>query len=118
MAIQEKDVGKRDLMWWTKFMDEVLIDALVYEDRNGAKIDGVFTTQGLNDVVKEVREKTGVLDVDKEKVKNRIKSLKKKFTQCYDIFKHTSGFSWSPITKKFDAEPEVWEKLIEVKIHI
>lgn len=44
------------------------------------------------------------------------KNMKKKFTPWFDVFKQgLSGFSWDPITCKWGAEPEVWDKLIEEK---
>ena len=36
-------------------------------------------------------------------------------SNCYDVFKNgLSGFAWSPVTKMWSAEPEVWESLIQV----
>ncbi|KAL7219175.1 hypothetical protein ACSBR2_012282 [Camellia fascicularis] len=64
-------------------------------------------------IVKELREIYN-LDLDKAKVKNRLKTIKEHFAECYDLFKHTSGFAWSPVTRMFTAKPEVWEALIEL----
>ncbi|KAJ9168358.1 hypothetical protein P3X46_019894 [Hevea brasiliensis] len=83
------------MLWWTDFMDEVLISALLYQQNIGNRVDETFTTQALNQVAIEVL-----------KVKNHIKSLKNNFKECYDIFKHTSGIAWSPITKMLDAKLE------------
>ena len=53
--------------------------------------------------------------IDKQKVKNRIKTIKYNWSECYDVFKNgLSGFAWSLITKMWSAEPEVWESLIQV----
>ena len=54
------------------------------------------------------------MDLDKAKAKNRLKTIKEHFAECYDLFSHTSGFAWSPVTRMFTVEPEVWEALIEV----
>ncbi|GMP54458.1 hypothetical protein CsSME_00019626 [Camellia sinensis var. sinensis] len=64
-------------------------------------------------IVKELREIYN-LDLDKAKVKNRLKTIKEHFVECYDLFKHTSGFAWSPVTRMFTAKPGVWEALIEI----
>ena len=53
--------------------------------------------------------------IDKQKVKNRIKTVKYNWSECYDVFKNgLSDFAWSPIIKMWSAEPEVWESLIQV----
>ena len=55
------------------------------------------------------------MKIDKSKIKNRWKTLKKKFSDYYDIFKNgMSGFAWNPSTHLWDAEPEVWDALIQV----
>ncbi|KAL7185050.1 hypothetical protein ACSBR2_027066 [Camellia fascicularis] len=93
-------------------MDDALIDALYRQHVEGNRVNGTFTTSTYNKIVKELRE-TYNLDLDKAKVKNRLKTIKEHFAECYDLFKHTSGFAWSPVTRMFTAEPKVWEALIE-----
>ena len=74
----------------------------------------VFTTHAYENIVKELEEKFEK-PIDKQKVKNRIKTIKYNWSDCYDVFKNgLSGFAWSPITKMWSAEPEVWESLIQV----
>ncbi|XP_060197931.1 uncharacterized protein LOC132626919 [Lycium barbarum] len=51
-----------------------------------------------------------------ELIHNRMRVIKTKFAKCYDTFQMgMSGFSWDPITNMWDAEPEVWDQLIQAK---
>ena len=48
------------------------------------------------------------MEINKDKVKNRQKTLKKNFHGCYDIFKdRLSGFGWNNSLNIWTAEPEV-----------
>jgi len=98
---------------WTQEMDNVLIDAFVHQLNEGNKVNGSFSSLAYVNITKELAEKYQRPFV-KEKVKNRLKFVKRKFHKCYDIFKGLSGFSWDSSTKRFDADAEVWKKLIEV----
>ncbi|CAH2035447.1 unnamed protein product [Thlaspi arvense] len=40
--------------------------------------------------------------------KNRMKILKARYQSYVDLFRHSSGFGWDPVTKKFTASNEVW----------
>ncbi|CAH9147553.1 unnamed protein product [Cuscuta epithymum] len=45
-----------------------------------------------------------------------MKNIKRIWYPCYDLFKYgASGFGWNHATEMFTAEPEVWQRLIEVK---
>ena len=108
------DVVKKDREYWTVVMDDVLIDALLHQHHLGNRNGSVFTTHAYDNIVKELQEKFEK-PIDKQKVKNRIKTIKYNWSDCYDVFKNgLSGFAWSPITKMWSAEPEVWESLIQV----
>ncbi|XP_050278990.1 uncharacterized protein LOC126720527 isoform X2 [Quercus robur] len=109
------DVVKKDREYWTAVMDDALIDALLHQHHLGNRNGSVFTTHAYDNIVKELREKFEK-PIDKQKVKNRIKTIKYNWSDCYDVFKNgLSGFAWSPITKMWSAEPEVWESLIQAK---
>ena len=48
------------------------------------------------------------MEINKDKVKNRQKTLKKNFHECYDIFKDgLSGFGWNNSLNTWTAELEV-----------
>ncbi|KAL7224067.1 hypothetical protein ACSBR1_025509 [Camellia fascicularis] len=113
---QKSEDSKREKLSWTNQMDDALIDALYHQHVEGNRVNGTFTTSVYDKIVKEIREIHNS-DLDKAKVKNRLKTIKEHFAECYDLFKHTSGFAWSSITRMFTAEPKVWEALIEVKPH-
>ncbi|XP_028116574.1 uncharacterized protein At2g29880-like [Camellia sinensis] len=109
---QKSEDSKREKLSWTNQMDDALIDALYHQHVEGNRVNGTFTTSAYDKIVKELREIYN-LDLDKAKVKNRLKTIKEHFAEFYDLFKHTSGFAWSPVTRMFTAKPEVWEALIE-----
>ncbi|XVF20957.1 hypothetical protein REPUB_Repub12eG0048700 [Reevesia pubescens] len=80
----------------------------------GNRVNGTFTKHAYDNIVIDLKEKFR-RDIEKEKVKNRWKTLKTNFSKCYDLFKQgMSEFSWNPITKLWGAEREVWDRLIEV----
>ncbi|XP_028785416.1 uncharacterized protein At2g29880-like [Neltuma alba] len=96
-------------------MDDYLVDAFMEQYNCGNKVNGTFTTTAYENIVKEM---SALLDIemDKEKIKNRWKTLKKNFSEIYDIFKNgLSGFAWNPSTQLWEAEDEVWDQLIESK---
>jgi hypothetical protein len=59
------------------------------------------------------------MDINKDKVKNRQKTLIFFFGECYNIFKEVlSGFGWNDSLSMWTAEPEVWEPLIMVNYNV
>lgn len=115
-----KEWGKRKnpvdsggILTWTHAMEEKLIDALLHQTRIGNRVGGTFTTLAYEEILKELLQSFQDKPIDKEKVKNRMKYMKSKFTNYYDILKkYMSGFSWSPITGLSDAKQKVWEAKI------
>ena len=65
-----------------------------------------------NNIVKELKDKLSK-DLTKGHLMNQMKTLKLHFNECYDLFRNGkfSGFSWSPVTKTWNTEPEVQEQL-------
>ncbi|KAI9087842.1 hypothetical protein K1719_030172 [Acacia pycnantha] len=107
-------ISEKSLIWTSK-MDDALIDSFTHELDMGNKVNGTFTPTAYGNIVAHLTKQFG-FKVDKEKVKNRWKTLKKKYSEVYDIFKGgMSGFSWNPSTHTWEAEDQVWEQLIEVK---
>ncbi|KAK1560334.1 hypothetical protein Q3G72_025424 [Acer saccharum] len=100
-------------------MDYHLIDALYTQHAQGNRVNGNFTSKAYENIVLELREKLGV-DIYKDKVKNRMKSLKTNFSECYDLFNKggLSGFAWNPANpsaKKWRHMPiGNYEKLVDL----
>ncbi|KAF3963818.1 hypothetical protein CMV_011832 [Castanea mollissima] len=69
------DVVKKDREYWTAVMDDALIDALLHQHHLGNRNGSVFTTHAYDNIVKELQEKFEK-PIDKQKVKNRIKTIK------------------------------------------
>ncbi|XP_045800963.1 uncharacterized protein LOC123894894 [Trifolium pratense] len=107
--------GNSRTLSWTRAMDDALVDAFMHEFENGNKVNGTFTSTAYDHITAEISALFGG-KIDRVKIKNRWKTLKKNFTEYYDIFKGgMSGFSMNPTTQLWDAEPEVWDALIASK---
>ncbi|KAL6523629.1 hypothetical protein OROGR_017232 [Orobanche gracilis] len=108
---ETKSETKRET--WTADMDNALVEAFLHQQNEGNRVNGTFTTTAYEAIVKELQEKFE-RTFGKEKVKGRWKLLKRRFSKCYDLFKNgLSGFAWDLMTKRWCAEKEVWQQLIE-----
>ncbi|KAK9288926.1 hypothetical protein L1049_017397 [Liquidambar formosana] len=103
---------KANSVKWSTYWDEVLLDALLEEQMKGNRPDGTWSTTAYTNVVKTLTQKLEFPFL-KDHVKNRMKTLKKNFNTCYELFKGMSGFAWNPETQLFEAENEVWKELIQ-----
>ena len=102
---------------WSSVMDDALVDTFLHQVIIGGRINGTFTSKTYDDIVKELVEKF-YMEINKNNVKNRQKTLKKNFYEC-NIFKDgLSGFGWNDSLNIWTAEPEVWEPLIAVNYHL
>ncbi|KAK1427003.1 hypothetical protein QVD17_15685 [Tagetes erecta] len=101
---------------WTEYMDNAFIQSMLTQQDNGYRINGTFTPQAYKNMVEELSTKLQ-MNLTKNHLKNRLKTLKCHFSSWYDMFRGTSlsGFSWNPETQLIEAEDEVWEKLIDTK---
>ena len=90
----QNEVNKKEHLKWTARIDDFLIEASLQQQRMGNRVDGTFTTIAYDKVLKELKENLE-MDLNKNRVKNRMKTLKSHFNEWYDIFKATkfSGFS-------------------------
>ncbi|KAL2327631.1 hypothetical protein Fmac_021058 [Flemingia macrophylla] len=107
----DSSIGVREFTKWTDDMDFRLLTAMLDEARLGNRIDGSWTTQTYNNMVESLRQ-SGLIGITKNNVKNRQKSLKDRWREVHDLF---SGFAWDESTKRFSAEPEVWDELLTTK---
>ncbi|XLT76735.1 hypothetical protein HN873_033009, partial [Arachis hypogaea] len=110
--IAEANQPSKDNLRWSDDMDEVLLNALVEEASKGNMHDGSWTTEAYANVVKSLSIAIGP-HITKNHIKNRMKTLKDHFVEAYDLFHHLSGFAWNPVTRKFEAEEEVWQNFIK-----
>ena len=73
-------------------MDDTLIDVFLHQMIIGGRVNGTFISKAYDNIMKELVEKFH-MEINKDKVKNQQKTLKKNFHECYDIFKdRLSGF--------------------------
>lgn len=83
-------VARRDVFKWTQRMDDAFINALIRQQRLGNRVDRVFTTAAYDNMVRELRENIG-MPFEKDHLKNRLKTLKNNFKECFDIFNGANG---------------------------
>ncbi|KAF5777987.1 putative Myb/SANT-like domain-containing protein [Helianthus annuus] len=114
------NTSKKEQLKWTEIMDNAFIQAMITQQDKGNRINGTFTTQAYANMIEELTTKLPrdiiKMEITKNHLRNRLKTLKIRFSQWYDMFRGTSlsGFSWNPDTQLIEAEDEVWNKLIEV----
>lgn len=110
------NVGKKELQKWTEMMDTAFIQEMVTQQEKGNMISGTFTSLAYVNMVNELNEKLQ-MNLTKDNLKNRLKTLKAYFSQLHDMFKGTSlsGFAWNSNTQLIEAEDDVWENLIKSK---
>ena len=58
-------------------MDDTLVDAFLNQQNIGNRVGGTFTTHALDCIVDELKQKFPDKPIDKERVHNRMKNLKK-----------------------------------------
>ncbi|KAI3701264.1 hypothetical protein L2E82_45915 [Cichorium intybus] len=107
---------KKEQLKWTEKMDSAFVQAMIKQQDKGNRIKGTFTTQAYADMTEEL---SAILqmNITKNHLKNRLKTLKTAFSQWYDLFQGTSmsGFSWNANTRLIEAEDEIWDNLIKSK---
>jgi repressor of nif and glnA expression len=106
---------KKEALSWNDQMDAAFLEDFLKEQNDGNRPNGTFSSTAYNNLVKALSAKFNIT-FDKDKLKNRIKTLKKYFNQFHDVFKGValSGYAWNPSTKLIEAEDEVWEALKKV----
>lgn len=67
------------------------------------KMDNLLET--FTNIVKDLQDKFPDKSLDKDRIRIRMKNIKKNWTKCYDIFKGgLSGFGWDPILQNWTAD--------------
>lgn len=80
------DQPKKDTVKWTEMMDVMLIEALLEQQIIGNRVNGTVTTTAYNNVLQICQEELNY-PFDKDRLKNRIKTLKINFNACHDLSK-------------------------------
>ncbi|KAK1421486.1 hypothetical protein QVD17_23845 [Tagetes erecta] len=111
-----ESIRKKEQLKWTNNMDNAFIQSMITQQDNGNRINGTFTSLAYKNMVQELSTKLQ-MDFTKNHLKNRLKTLKERFSQWYDLFRETSlsGFSWNSTTQLIEADDEVWDALIATK---
>ncbi|XP_076892483.1 uncharacterized protein LOC143544218 [Bidens hawaiensis] len=109
-----ENTSEKENMMWTETMDNAFIQSMITQQVSGYRIGGNFTPQAYKNMVAELSTNLQ-MTFTKSHLKNRLKTLKSRFSTWYDMFNGTSlsGFSWNLETQLIEAEDEVWKKLIE-----
>ncbi|XP_023732170.3 uncharacterized protein At2g29880-like [Lactuca sativa] len=116
MIKQEASGSEKEQVKWSDKMDYAYIQAMIKQQETGNRVNGSFTPTAYAQMVEELSTKHQ-MDITKSHLKNRYKTLKKHFSQWYDLFRgiSLSGFSWNSSTQLIEAEEEVWDNLIKSK---
>nr|GEV39569.1 putative nuclease HARBI1 [Tanacetum cinerariifolium] len=113
----ETDVAttKKESFLWNEQMDVAFIEAMLKEQNTGNRPNETFSPHAYNNMVKALSGKFNIT-FDKDKLKNRIKTLKKYFNQFHDVFQGValSGYAWNSSTMLIEAEDDVWEALKKI----
>ncbi|KAK1284955.1 hypothetical protein QJS10_CPB20g00421 [Acorus calamus] len=93
-------------------MDVYYIDKLVEQCLKGRRIDGGFTSTGWGEVVTAFLSRFPHLGLNKDKLRGRLRTLKKKYSAVKDMMEQ-SGFGWNPNTNTIEVDISVWESYLE-----
>ena len=96
-------------------MDTLFINCLLEEQTKGNRVDGNWSKIAPKNIVNKLKGKLQVGfndDLNKDHLKNRMKTMKSTFNTTYELFKKLSDFSWNPMTELFEAKSEVWNELL------
>ncbi|KAJ7970757.1 Myb/SANT-like domain-containing protein [Quillaja saponaria] len=104
--------GKKSYLRWTESMDRLLLEVLKEQKIKGQKDDRNFSQEAYRAAVQAVNTEFK-MDIDAKKVVNRLKTLKTQMGVAVDTL-NKSGFSWNDITKRIEAEPQVWDGIEKV----
>ena len=84
----------------------MLLDALLEEVYKVNCLDSTFTSLAYATIVKTLKPMIGPF-FQKQHIKNRMKTLKDHFNECFDLFHKWSGVGWNLVTQMFEVEPKV-----------
>ena len=80
-----------------------------------------------NGLLSKITIKRKILPALNEKLKcqrtypqylSRLKWFKQRYNNFSQLMRHSFGFGWDPVTKKFTASDEIWEDYLKVSFII
>lgn len=109
---QRKDIkNKGRNVVWSIPMDKCLIEALVVQAKNGNRVDKCFNENAYTAACVAVNTHFN-LNLNNQKVINRLKTLKKRYKVIKDILSQ-DGFEWNPDTEMIECDhDELWKRYI------
>eukprot|EP00268_Persea_americana_P036954 TRINITY_DN3652_c0_g1_i5.p1 TRINITY_DN3652_c0_g1~~TRINITY_DN3652_c0_g1_i5.p1 ORF type:complete len:322 (+),score=61.08 TRINITY_DN3652_c0_g1_i5:102-1067(+) len=102
---------KRDYLVWTFGQDVFLIDAMVEQCKPGRKIPAGFNSEGWNEIERVMQGQFG-REFTKEKLRNRLRSIKKQYMSMKKILGE-SGFGWDSALQRVSADDDVWNNHVK-----
>ncbi|XP_010247462.1 PREDICTED: uncharacterized protein LOC104590478 [Nelumbo nucifera] len=97
---------------WRNEMDRCLTKTLAEQVKKGNKIDKNLTSSAYTAAVSALNKNFG-LDLTKEHIRNRLKTLKKQYGILKDLLSQ-NGFEWDEKRKMVIANDSVWNDYIKV----
>ncbi|GAU18490.1 hypothetical protein TSUD_366730 [Trifolium subterraneum] len=96
---------------WSNTMDKCLIEALVIQAKSGNRIEKCFNENAYTAACIAVNTCFN-LNLNNQKVINRLKTLKKRYRVIKDILSQ-DGFRWNPDTKMIECDhDELWKRYV------
>ncbi|KAB2602752.1 hypothetical protein D8674_003757 [Pyrus ussuriensis x Pyrus communis] len=110
MGDSQQEKTKGNYNQWSVQENDMLLQLLAEAVNNGWRdANGIISKQTIEaKIVRALNEKLGCKKIE-DHVKNYMKTLKGQLQSICQLFRHSSGFGWDPITKKFTASDEVWK---------
>ncbi|KAK1312217.1 hypothetical protein QJS10_CPA07g01184 [Acorus calamus] len=108
---EEEIVGSRDRWCTAERLDG---GGIVEQCLKGRRIDGGFTSTGWAEVVTAFHTRFPHLGLNKDKLRGRLRTLKKKYSAVKDMMEQ-SGFGWNPNTNTIEVDISVWESYLELQ---
>ncbi|CAI9283716.1 unnamed protein product [Lactuca saligna] len=107
MSQQEASGSQKEQVKWSVKLDYAYIKAMIKQQEICNRVNGSFTPTAYAQMVEELNTEHQ-MDITKSHLKNRYKTLKKHFSQWYDLFRgiSLSEFSWNSATQLIEAEEE------------
>lgn len=100
---------------WTSPMDNCLSKILADYAKEGYRGENIIKSATYAAAVEALNEKFG-LELNKEHVKNRLKTLKKQYAVLREILAQ-KGFKWDKTRKTVVANDATWKEYIKVELN-